>query len=111
MCVSVILAIFNFSHLFPYSFYLHLNVMQTGSGKTYTMGTGFKDGGQTGLVLQVMNTLFNKIETLKHQSEFQLHVSFIEVCQLIPFFCFPHIKESFSCPCMSPRAVLFVVGA
>ncbi|OIS97045.1 kinesin-like protein kin-4a [Nicotiana attenuata] len=52
---------------------------QTGSGKTYTMGTGFKDGGQTGLVLQVMNTLFNKIETLKHQSEFQLHVSFIEI--------------------------------
>ncbi|GMH04008.1 hypothetical protein Nepgr_005847 [Nepenthes gracilis] len=52
---------------------------QTGSGKTYTMGTGFKDGGQTGLIPQVMDALFNKIETLKHQIEFQLHVSFIEI--------------------------------
>ncbi|KAK9285875.1 hypothetical protein L1049_025076 [Liquidambar formosana] len=52
---------------------------QTGSGKTYTMGTGFKDGYQTGLIPQVMNSLFNTIETLKHQTEFQLHVSFIEI--------------------------------
>ncbi|XP_043804697.1 kinesin-like protein KIN-4A isoform X2 [Manihot esculenta] len=52
---------------------------QTGSGKTYTMGTNFKDGCQTGLIPQVMNALFNKIETLKHQTEFQLHVSFIEI--------------------------------
>ncbi|XP_019174757.1 PREDICTED: kinesin-like protein KIN-4A isoform X2 [Ipomoea nil] len=52
---------------------------QTGSGKTYTMGTGFKDGCQTGLIPQVMNALFGKIETLKHQTEFQLHVSYIEI--------------------------------
>ncbi|KAK6938656.1 Kinesin motor domain, partial [Dillenia turbinata] len=52
---------------------------QTGSGKTYTMGTGFKDGSHTGLIPQVMNALFSKIETLKHQIEFQLHVSFIEI--------------------------------
>uniref|UniRef100_A0A2P2M7H7 Kinesin-like protein n=1 Tax=Rhizophora mucronata TaxID=61149 RepID=A0A2P2M7H7_RHIMU len=52
---------------------------QTGSGKTYTMGTGFKDGCQTGIIPQVMNVLFSKIETLKHQTEFQLHVSFIEI--------------------------------
>ncbi|XP_060199403.1 kinesin-like protein KIN-4A isoform X1 [Lycium barbarum] len=52
---------------------------QTGSGKTYTMGTGFKDGFQTGLIPQVMNSLFNKVETLKHQAEFQLHASFIEI--------------------------------
>ncbi|XP_015884329.3 kinesin-like protein KIN-4A isoform X2 [Ziziphus jujuba] len=52
---------------------------QTGSGKTYTMGTGFKDGFQTGLIPQVMNVLFSKIETMKHQTEFQLHVSFIEI--------------------------------
>ncbi|XP_065875238.1 kinesin-like protein KIN-4A isoform X1 [Euphorbia lathyris] len=52
---------------------------QTGSGKTYTMGTNFKDGSQTGLIPQVMNVLFNKIQTLKHHSEFQLHVSFIEI--------------------------------
>uniref|UniRef100_A0A6N2MX33 Kinesin-like protein n=1 Tax=Salix viminalis TaxID=40686 RepID=A0A6N2MX33_SALVM len=51
---------------------------QTGSGKTYTMGTGFKDGFQMGIIPQVMNVLFRKIETLKHQTEFQLHVSFIE---------------------------------
>ncbi|XVF64103.1 hypothetical protein PTKIN_Ptkin09bG0140600 [Pterospermum kingtungense] len=52
---------------------------QTGSGKTYTMGTGFKDGCQTGIIPQVMNALFRKIESLKHQIEFQLHVSFIEI--------------------------------
>ncbi|KAJ4965283.1 hypothetical protein NE237_017132 [Protea cynaroides] len=52
---------------------------QTGSGKTYTMGTGFRDGCQTGLIPQVMNTLFSKIESLKHQAEFQFHVSFIEI--------------------------------
>ncbi|KAJ8763243.1 hypothetical protein K2173_026144 [Erythroxylum novogranatense] len=52
---------------------------QTGSGKTYTMGTGFKDGCQTGIVPLVMNMLFSKIEALKHQTEFQLHVSFIEI--------------------------------
>lgn len=43
------------------------------------MGTGFKDGLQAGIVPQVMSALFRKIETLKHQIEFQLHVSFIEV--------------------------------
>ncbi|CAN1274180.1 Kinesin-like protein KIN-4A [Linum perenne] len=52
---------------------------QTGSGKTYTMGTGFKDGYQPGIIPQVMSLLFQKIETLKHQTEFQLHVSFIEI--------------------------------
>ncbi|TYG94862.1 hypothetical protein ES288_A11G222400v1 [Gossypium darwinii] len=52
---------------------------QTGSGKTYTMGTSTKDDCQTGLIPQVMNELFKKIETLKRQTEFQLHVSFIEI--------------------------------
>ncbi|MQL90958.1 hypothetical protein Taro_023556 [Colocasia esculenta] len=52
---------------------------QTGSGKTYTMGTGFRDGCQTGLIPQVMNVLFEKIETLKQQTEFQIRVSFIEI--------------------------------
>ncbi|KAL8487529.1 hypothetical protein ACS0TY_024002 [Phlomoides rotata] len=52
---------------------------QTGSGKTYTMGTGLKDGYQTGLIPKVMNELFSKIEALKHEIEFQLHVSFIEI--------------------------------
>ncbi|XP_050217282.1 kinesin-like protein KIN-4A [Mercurialis annua] len=52
---------------------------QTGSGKTYTMGTGFRDGVQTGIIPQAMNVLFSKIEALKHQTEFQLQVSFIEI--------------------------------
>jgi hypothetical protein len=33
-----------------------------------------------------MNALFNKIEILKHQTEFQLHVSFIEVQSLYGSF-------------------------
>ncbi|XP_010523005.1 PREDICTED: kinesin-like protein KIN-4A isoform X2 [Tarenaya hassleriana] len=52
---------------------------QTGSGKTYTMGTGSKDGSQMGIIPQVMNALFSKMENLKRQTEFQIHVSFIEI--------------------------------
>ncbi|KAJ7952827.1 Kinesin-like protein [Quillaja saponaria] len=52
---------------------------QTGSGKTFTMGTGYNDNCQTGLIPEVMSALFNRIETLKHQTEFQLHVSYIEI--------------------------------
>ncbi|KAK1433090.1 hypothetical protein QVD17_09996 [Tagetes erecta] len=52
---------------------------QTGSGKTYTMGTNPKESSHRGLIFQVMNMIFNKIEELKHQSELQLHVSFIEI--------------------------------
>lgn len=59
---------------------------QTGSGKTYTMGTGCGDSSQTGIIPQVMNALFSKIETLKQQIEFQIHVSFIEVLLNIVFF-------------------------
>lgn len=66
--------------VFIWSTYL----LQTGSGKTYTMGTAYNDNSGIGLIPQVMNALFNKIETLKHQTEFQLHVSFIEVyCTLL----------------------------
>ncbi|KAI4389888.1 hypothetical protein MLD38_002059 [Melastoma candidum] len=52
---------------------------QTGSGKTYTMGTGFKDGFETGIIPHVMDAIFSKIGTLKQQAEFQLQVSFIEI--------------------------------
>ncbi|CAH2064513.1 unnamed protein product [Thlaspi arvense] len=52
---------------------------QTGSGKTYTMGTAFKDGTSNGLIPQVMTALFNKIDSLRRQMGFQLHVSFIEI--------------------------------
>lgn len=54
-------------------------LLQTGSGKTYTMGTGFRNGYQTGIVPQVMTALFEKIESMKHETDFQLHVSYIEV--------------------------------
>ncbi|KAG6400314.1 hypothetical protein SASPL_137140 [Salvia splendens] len=52
---------------------------QTGSGKTYTMGTSLKDGVHTGLIPKAMSALFSKIEMLKHEIEFQLSVSFIEI--------------------------------
>lgn len=52
---------------------------QTGSGKTYTMGTGYGEGGEIGIIPQVMETIFKKIESLKHQAEFQIRVSFIEI--------------------------------
>ncbi|CAI9265598.1 unnamed protein product [Lactuca saligna] len=55
-----------------------LSYGHTGSGKTYTMGTIFKDGYQTGVIPQFMAALFNKIKSLQDQIEFQLHVSFIE---------------------------------
>ncbi|KAG7024267.1 Kinesin-like protein KIN-4A, partial [Cucurbita argyrosperma subsp. argyrosperma] len=66
---------------------------QTGSGKTYTMGTGFRDGCQTGIIPQVMNVLFSKIETLKDQMEFQLHVSFIEELFVLPNILSPCAKH------------------
>lgn len=68
-------------------------MLQTGSGKTYTMGTGLREQGQTGLIPQVMTALFDKIDKLKHQAEYQLHVSFIEVCTIFQF------KSAFAC-CM-----------
>ncbi|KAG0626408.1 hypothetical protein M758_2G123600 [Ceratodon purpureus] len=53
---------------------------QTGSGKTYTMGTGYTVGGSTeGVIPQVMQTIFKKMETLKHKADFQIRVSFIEI--------------------------------
>ncbi|KAI3741835.1 hypothetical protein L1987_59513 [Smallanthus sonchifolius] len=35
-----------------------------------TIGSGCKDGSQTGFIPQAMNALFNKIKSLKHQIEF-----------------------------------------
>ncbi|EFJ17816.1 hypothetical protein SELMODRAFT_2601, partial [Selaginella moellendorffii] len=50
---------------------------QTGSGKTYTMGTGY--GSKEGVIPRVMDTLFQKIDALKHKADFQVRVSFIEI--------------------------------
>ncbi|KAG8049426.1 hypothetical protein GUJ93_ZPchr0009g2240 [Zizania palustris] len=52
---------------------------QTGSGKTYTMGTACKEGSLIGIIPRAMAALFDKIEKLKNQVEFQLRVSFIEI--------------------------------
>ncbi|KAG2642179.1 hypothetical protein PVAP13_2KG259400 [Panicum virgatum] len=52
---------------------------QTGSGKTYTMGTACKEGSHIGIIPQAMAALFDKIESLKNQVEFQIRISFIEI--------------------------------
>ncbi|EFJ13860.1 hypothetical protein SELMODRAFT_234668 [Selaginella moellendorffii] len=44
------------------------------------MGTGYTVGGSSeGVIPQVMDTLFSKINALKHKADFQVRVSFIEI--------------------------------
>ena len=45
---------------------------KTGSGKTGTMGTVYGDGGEIRIISQVMETIFKKIESLKHREVFTL---------------------------------------
>jgi len=53
---------------------------QTGSGKTYTMGTDYScEGNSGGIIPQVMDTIFRKVDTSKDGSEFLIRVSFIEI--------------------------------
>ncbi|KAE8803388.1 Chromosome-associated kinesin KIF4A [Hordeum vulgare] len=52
---------------------------QTGSGKTYTMGTACKEATHVGIIPRAMAALFDKIDKLKNQVDFQLRVSFIEI--------------------------------
>ncbi|KAH9621896.1 hypothetical protein KSS87_019085 [Heliosperma pusillum] len=53
---------------------------QTGSGKTYTMGTNYSgDGNSSGIIPQVMHTIFSRVESMKASSEFLIRVSFIEI--------------------------------
>ncbi|GBF91684.1 kinesin family member heavy chain [Raphidocelis subcapitata] len=53
---------------------------QTGSGKTYTMGSGFSPGGPArGVIPEVMEELFARIEAGKEGSEFSVRVSFVEI--------------------------------
>ena len=53
--------------LFLINFYQNPNhapcvILQTGSGKTYTMGTGYTVGGSTeGVIVRMMETMFNKV--------------------------------------------------
>jgi kinesin family protein 4/21/27 len=46
------------------------------------MGTACKEGSHIGIIPQAMAALFDKIESLKNQVEFQIRISFIEVEQL-----------------------------
>ncbi|KAL2652560.1 hypothetical protein R1flu_020688 [Riccia fluitans] len=53
---------------------------QTGSGKTYTMGTGYTVGGSTeGVIPKVMETIFQRVDSLREKADFQIRVSFIEI--------------------------------
>lgn len=53
---------------------------QTGSGKTYTMGTNYNgEGHQGGVIPNVMDTIFSKMESMKECTEFLVRVSFIEI--------------------------------
>uniref|UniRef100_A0ACD5YZ84 Uncharacterized protein n=1 Tax=Avena sativa TaxID=4498 RepID=A0ACD5YZ84_AVESA len=53
---------------------------QTGSGKTYTMGTNYTgESNCGGIIPQVMETIFNKAESMKDDTEFLIRVSFIEI--------------------------------
>lgn len=55
-------------------------MLKTGSGKTYTMGTNFNGEEQTaGVIPNVMNTIFSKVEVMKESTELLIRVSFIEV--------------------------------
>ncbi|XP_042418953.1 kinesin-like protein KIN-4C isoform X1 [Zingiber officinale] len=53
---------------------------QTGSGKTYTMGTNYTgEGNCGGIIPEVMETIFRKVDAMKATTEFLIRVSFIEI--------------------------------
>uniref|UniRef100_A0A162AE08 Kinesin motor domain-containing protein n=1 Tax=Daucus carota subsp. sativus TaxID=79200 RepID=A0A162AE08_DAUCS len=53
---------------------------QTGSGKTYTMGTNYNGEGHNGGVIpNVIETIFSRVEEAKDSTEFLIRVSFIEI--------------------------------
>ncbi|EPS70956.1 hypothetical protein M569_03801, partial [Genlisea aurea] len=53
---------------------------QTGSGKTYTMGTNYNGEEQKGGVIpQVMDSIFSKMDSMRVSTEFLIRVSFIEI--------------------------------
>ncbi|CAL9761234.1 unnamed protein product [Musa acuminata subsp. burmannicoides] len=53
---------------------------QTGSGKTYTMGTNYTgEGDSGGIIPEVMDMIFRKIDAMKDTTEFLVRVSFIEI--------------------------------
>ncbi|KAI8464754.1 MAG: hypothetical protein J3K34DRAFT_525930 [Monoraphidium minutum] len=53
---------------------------QTGSGKTFTMGSGFAPGGPCrGVIPEVMEELFARVEAGKEGAEFSVRASFVEI--------------------------------
>lgn len=53
---------------------------QTGSGKTYTMGTNYNgEDHKGGVIPRVMEKIFSHVEKMKESTEFLIRVSFIEV--------------------------------
>ncbi|KAI3672531.1 hypothetical protein L6452_38620 [Arctium lappa] len=52
---------------------------QTGSGKTYTMGTNYNGESSNGIIPNVMQTIFKRVEETKGTTEFLIRVSFIEI--------------------------------
>ncbi|KAF5192769.1 Kinesin, partial [Thalictrum thalictroides] len=53
---------------------------QTGSGKTYTMGTNYTGEAHCGgIIPQVMESIFSRVETMKNTVEFLIRASFIEI--------------------------------
>ncbi|XP_072977535.1 kinesin-like protein KIN-4C [Typha angustifolia] len=53
---------------------------QTGSGKTFTMGTNYtSEVNNGGIIPQVMETIFKKVDMMKDSTEFLIRVSFIEI--------------------------------
>ena len=87
-------------------------MVQTGSGKMYTMGTGYTLSGNTeGIIPLVMEAIYKKVKELKDQGEILLKVSFIEVGLLLIFAlelavslslcCLSTIDAFFPCPNLS----------
>lgn len=70
------------------SFTVCIYCTQTGSGKTYTMGTNYNGECTNGIIPKVMKTIFKRVEETKGNTEYLIRVSFIEVIKsLIPFEC------------------------
>lgn len=73
---------------------LHLSSVQTGSGKTYTMGTGFDvsiNEDELGIIPRAVSHLFRGIEERKQAAreqgcpvpEFKINAQFLEVSMAI----------------------------
>ena len=63
-----------------FNLYFVFVVLKTGSGKTYTMGTNYNgEDNAGGIIPQVMQTIYSRVESMRGSTEFLIRVSFIEV--------------------------------